>query len=105
MGLALAAHTGHCIVEQKAVVAHTNVIPFLADITEIGNKIQKLFSMKKDLYETALHIKNLIEQAPQVPVKNRQELLHMAYIELKQQFPEQEEELEVVKHTIFKLIN
>lgn len=102
MGLALAAHSGHCSIEQPSG-AIPNVIPFLADITDIGNKINKLFTIKKDLYETALHIKHLIEQAPNMPQENRQELFAMAYAELQQQFPDQPEELAVIKHSIFKL--
>lgn len=105
MGLALAAHTAHCSIEQQSSIATPHVIPFLADITEIGNKINKLFATKKDIYETAMHIKHLIEQAPNMPQENREELLSMAYHELKQQFCNQDEELEVVKHNIFKLKN
>lgn len=103
MGLSLAAHSGNCSIEHTTDPVTPNLIPFLADMTEIGNKIQKLFAIKKDLYETALHIKHLIEQAPNMPVENRQELFAMAFVELEQQFPDQQEELAVVKHTIFKL--
>lgn len=104
MGLALAAHTGHCSLEQKTSTdVFKSSLPFLADITEIGDKINKLFATKKDLYATALHIKHMIEQVSHLSAENQHDLLSMAFIELKQQFPDQEEELEVVKHNIFKL--
>ncbi len=104
MGLALASHSGHCSIEQQPSIANTeNFIPFLANLTEIGQKISALFATKKDIYETAMHIKNLIEQAPDMTQENHDELLSMAYIELKNQFPGHEEELKVVKYNIFKL--
>ena len=104
MGLALASHNGHCSIEQyPQPVTHESFIPFLANLSEINEKISTLFATKKDIYETAMHIKNLIECAPDMSSENHDELLSMAYIELENQFPGQEEELKVVKYNIFKL--
>lgn len=104
MGLALASHSGNCSIEhQTQLVNPENFIPFLANLSEISQKISKLFATKKDIYETAMHIKNLIESAPDIPQENHDELLSMAYVELENQFPEQLEELKVVKYNIFKL--
>lgn len=107
MAYALAAHGTQCTGPSSTSddVKSIQMVPFLADITAIGTKIQALFSTKKDIYETALHIKQLIEKAKEIPPTHHKELLHMAFIELEQQFNDHPEELEVIKHTIFKLKN